>query len=409
MNWKKELKSSLENDYCRELLTEIAKRYCKKGLTSKMTLSFDFHDKQRESAILRFFGSYARILENKQKATVNLANYFKASVKTFSTESWYKELCFLLKITPLKENKLDQNISTLFKSLKLLYDEKYFDAFHSEVSSRYSKLKNWELSHAKKYLTALAKCYQFLLNNKAEISYSHLGSDFFNDSKCLRDGELFVMLSNILQRYLHGEVLSQEKARRKEVFAHFGVIDNPTAIKVTLFGPLVYQKKGQIFDHVKCLGEIGECSVLTLQNLNEIEGLKVEAKRIITCENESPFFSLTSEFTDALIIYTEGFANRAVVKLLSLLASEGFTVNHWGDSDPEGLHIASELNQIIPITLWRCDVKELKRYKTMLKTLPYKKRVRGEKLLSKERFTFSEELEFTLKNGWLEQEAWKKI
>ena len=105
------------------------------------------------------------------------------------------------------------------------------------------------------------------------------------------------------------------------------------------------------------------------------------------------------------LIYTAGFPNSAVKRFVSLL-SGNLNFLHWGDTDPEGLAIAAILNELKPLQLYRCDIETCRRQNKNLIKLTENKIKRAHKMLEFESFPFSEELKFTLQNGWLEQEAW---
>jgi DNA topoisomerase VI subunit A len=143
-----------------------------------------------------------------------------------------------------------------------------------------------------------------------------------------------------------------------------------------------------------------------MDNLRQISRITFEChelEKIVLCENESPFNQLLRENTAS--VYTAGFPNSAVKKFISILEGE-FELMHWGDTDPEGLEIAALLNNIKPVKLYRCQIEDCKRLQHALKELGARKHKRAVQLLTSYNFPFKKELEFTINNGWLEQEAW---
>ena len=95
-------------------------------------------------------------------------------------------------------------------------------------------------------------------------------------------------------------------------------------------------------------------------------------------------------------------------KVLELLKDKREFALHWGDSDFAGYYIASIINKIIPVRLWRCDIESLKtKKKKLIKIDDPNKLYKIEQFIIKNPgFPYRNELLFTMKNGWLEQENW---
>ena len=112
---------------------------------------------------------------------------------------------------------------------------------------------------------------------------------------------------------------------------------------------------------------------------------------------------------DACILFTSGFPGSAVCKIYELLAPQAVSCLHWGDTDPNGLHIASILNSIYPLELFRCDIETLRQHAQHLLPLSEKQQQRAALILQNNQlFPFRKELVYTLENGWLEQENWQQ-
>ena len=132
------------------------------------------------------------------------------------------------------------------------------------------------------------------------------------------------------------------------------------------------------------------------------------APRLISCENEAPFSRLIREKGMDCLLFTSGFPNSAVQNLYALLASQARDCLHWGDTDPNGLYIASLLYAIHPLSLYRCDLATIKRHTDRLLPLTARQRERAQTILNTiEAFPFPDELACTLTSGWMEQEIWQ--
>lgn len=248
----------------------------------------------------------------------------------------------------------------------------------------------------------LADAIVFLQSSRTHIGLSDLGARFLNDSKALRSGRLRTMLCRWL-----AAVADEGEADDIQVLARFGVVDNPTSIKVTLFGDLRYRCDGRELDWPCRLHAAGESVTLSLDNLDAITDADFGgSKTIVTCENETPFNRLIREKCQLPVIYTAGFPNAAVRNLIRKLPPDTRLL-HWGDSDLAGYRIAHILSRLRPLSLWRCTVEDLRRHEHALKPLAHADGNAIHRFLeSKPDVPFASELLFTAEHGWLEQESW---
>ena len=251
------------------------------------------------------------------------------------------------------------------------------------------------------------------LHHAEPVTLSDLGARVCGDSKALRNGELPTLAGNFLA-LLDEPGSTPDTVARETAWRHRNVVNNPSAIKATIFGPLLYWKGGRQFDWIARLWECGEAATLSWGNVAGIErcefrtaaGLPPPA--VVTCENETPFCHLVRQREPGIHIYTEGYPNAVVLELLRLLRPLELPAKHWGDSDLDGLRIADILNRVYPLTLWRCDLPELQRLESCLKPLAPKSTDTAAKFLHNHPdFPFATELSHTLKHGWLEQESWR--
>ncbi|MFW5893972.1 MAG: DUF2399 domain-containing protein, partial [Verrucomicrobiota bacterium] len=213
----------------------------------------------------------------------------------------------------------------------------------------------------------LARTIEFLQENTRAVGISELGARFFNDSKALRRGS---MRSELLRWLEAVEPPAEGEGRTPdELLARHGVTENPTSIRVTLFGALRYRVAGEWFDWPCELRRRGQSVTLSLDNLADLEAAEFrDGPDVVTCENETPFNRLIRDGIEQPVVYTAGFPNSAVRSLLQALPAET-RIRHWGDSDRAGLRIAEILATIRPLTLWRCNVEELRRHRNLLKSL----------------------------------------
>ena len=187
-----------------------------------------------------------------------------------------------------------------------------------------------------------------------EQTLSQLGSDWLNDSKSLRTGslrrQLFLMLSTV-------DGCEYEKDERT-LFETYGIIENPYTSFVTFFAPLVFTTDaGETFDFPERLWSAGLSCTLTSETVRCIRSVawRSGARVLITSENAAPFARLVATRRSAL--YTEGYPNHAIQRLLRLLDDEGVTAEHAGDADLDGFRIAEIISKCI--TLHRVVASEI--------------------------------------------------
>lgn len=252
----------------------------------------------------------------------------------------------------------------------------------------------------------LAAAVRFMLTDHEPLGMADFSARCFNDSKALKSTPSLARRLAEWLLTLRDEEMTDETRRR--VWAEYGVVENATAIKVTLRGPLVYYKRAERFDWIARLHARGETATLSWDNLRGIDAIALpDNTPVITCENETPFGALLREGIPGLLIYTAGYPNSAVCRLLHLLPAQT-TILHWGDSDLDGLRIAALLHRIHSVQLWRCNLTELQRHHTAFLPLsPDRRQKAVEYLANHPDFPFADELAFTIAHGWLEQERWE--
>ena len=78
------------------------------------------------------------------------------------------------------------------------------------------------------------------------MSLSDLGARLFGNSKLLRSGELI----GLVRQWLAIEAQRGETENSDPSLDKYCIVDNPSAVKVTLFGPILYSKRGRKFDFI---------------------------------------------------------------------------------------------------------------------------------------------------------------
>lgn len=187
-----------------------------------------------------------------------------------------------------------------------------------------------------------------------ERTLSQLGSDWLNDSKSLRTGSLRRQLALMLS-VADGR---EDETDERTLFETYGIIGNPYTSFVTFLAPLVFTTDaGETFDFPERLWSAGLSCTLSSEMVSRIRSVAWHggAKTLITSENAAPFARLVAERRPSL--YTEGYPNHAVQRLLRLLGEAGVTAEHAGDADLDGFRIAEIIGKCI--TLRRVVASEI--------------------------------------------------
>ena len=393
----------------RQILIKICKRHEKRGsLTGIMKLGQDLAEEDRQS-IENFFGLAPLINTSRQEIKISFDRLLAGKNEEEITD-WLKNIYQQADRTPPAPVSLaDDAASLLLDQLRLTFPRlnpvHSFLNQHKEQLSR--KLRKQPAKTREQYFT-VGKIVDFLLENDKEITLSELGARFCVSSKSLRQGEL----KNMVEQWLR--LLLVDLPPEEGVWEEFLVIRDRLTITAIIFAPLIYRKNGREYDWINQLYQAGEPALISWFHLEGMTSCRLVAEKnqkilLITCENEAPFSQLLRESSDKILLFTSGFPNRAVRKLYQFLAPLSADCRHWGDSDPAGLRIAAILNAIHPLNLWRCDIATLRQHKTKLLPLA-ENQVNAAALIlnTYPNFSFAEELNFTLKHGWLEQESWLK-
>lgn len=146
-----------------------------------------------------------------------------------------------------------------------------------------------------------------------------------------------------------GEPVSIAMARRDALEAR-GIYKDEVAASVLCFGPLVYRKGSERFDHVARHARLGESSRLIQHQLRDATLERPAARRVTIFENLTPYL----DYVDALIergmraeiaVCASGQASWAVVRLVELCARHALPMRFAGDLDRSGVLILRSLRK----------------------------------------------------------------
>ena len=399
-----------QEDLLQQVLLKIARRYELKGrLSGTMKLGQTINS--REIAELHNFFGLSPIRVN-AKEEVRL--YFDKLLDSASQEQWLDKTGVALGyvLTQKVNPKDDGRVEILLERLRLAFpDLAEIIQFLAEDSSAIGRML---ITKGEDWISTtffqVAETVQFVLANNEPITVSELGARFFSDSKALRQGELRAMVVQWLRLFSPDcEMLEKDE----HVWASYNLLNDRLTVNCVIYGPVIYEKDGKVFDWIYRLYEQGEAATIGWSNIHDIDTMYFQPTKngqpdLICSENEAPFSQLMRQQPSQCLLFTSGWPGSAVQKIYSFLAPQTANCYHWGDSDPAGLRIAAIMNSIHPLQLYRCDLATLQNLRSSLIPLSQKQKDICMQLLTTEpNLPFAEELLFTLENGWLEQESWR--
>lgn len=377
-------------------LRRIALKWAKGiPLPARMTLGPEPKEPAIRKALDRIFGG--RLFYNSGKLTAEIPQALR-------DDAILAPLADVLGIKRKIEQSSTADPAVIFQRLRLMHPELH--AVHAWLrTSPEVERQLKDRPDQEQLLQQLLETADFLCTCESPITLSRLGATFFNNSKRLRSGTPRKLLGGIMNALAGAEDTPEN---RGIALQQFNVIDNPVTTQITLFGPVTLLRNGESDSWIADRFYRGEPVTLNSCNLQAVDAVQLPAayNTVITSENAAPFHELITEPHAAIIVYTEGYPNAEVRRLLHLLARAGATCLHWGDTDPDGLRIAAIISEIIPTTLYRCGVEDMKHHAKRLKHLDDAKKARAAQMLTGlPDFPFREALEYSLNNGWLEQES----
>lgn len=393
-----------------QVLEKIARRYELKGQLQGTLMLGQTLSSKEIAQLYNFFGlSPIRV-----NARNEVRLYFDKLLESAPEDLWLDKIGEALGKTlkPQIRRKSDQAVKTLLARLKLAFpDLKALFCSLEEESVPLQRMLNGKSEDTVNTICfQMAEAVLFLVNNREPITISELGAKFFYNSKVLRQGELRPQFLQWL-RFLSPDAEMLDKD--EDILSSYHLLNDRVTVNAVLFGPVIYEKNGKIYDWIYQLYSQGEAATIGWSNISNVDKMYFQGTEsgppdIICCENEAPFSQLMREQKNHCLLFTSGFPGSAVQRIYSLLASKAARCYHWGDSDPAGLRIAAIMNSIYPLQLYRCDLPTLQKHQPFLLPLTQKQKDTCLNLISTlPVFPFVDELRFTLENGWLEQESWR--
>ena len=237
----------------------------------------------------------------------------------------------------------------------------------------------------------------------APTTLSQVGSDVFGDSKSVRSGARRAVLERIASAVagMDGE------CDARDALARLGVEENPFTSSVTVFAPFSFSlETGEAFDHPARMFRAGLAVQLPRQTVLRIREVRLAdgCTRIMTSENAAPFERSVRAGIPCL--YTEGYPNVAVSRLLALFAAQGVVADHAGDGDLDGFIIADRVAEAIPVG--RVVADELADSDSVSRRpVTPSTRKRWEAYLAAHcDFAHARSIRIAMERGWTEQESY---
>ena len=231
------------------------------------------------------------------------------------------------------------------------------------------------------------------------VTLSQLGTDILGDSKSLRAGARRM----VLERVLCAVVGMDTDESGREVSVRFGIEENPFTSFVTVFAPFSFTlDTGETFRYPIEMFRTGLAAQLARQTVMRIRDVRIDVDRIVTSENAAPFEALVREGVPCL--YTEGYPNAAVIRLLELFAAQGMTVVHAGDGDLDGFLIADRISNAIRVQRVIADEVTADEMLPRRPVSPQARRRWEAHLATHLDFAHASSLRIAIERGWIEQE-----
>lgn len=185
-----------------------------------------------------------------------------------------------------------------------------------------------------------------------EISFRKFSVSVFQDSKKL---ELYKRkIFNIVKDFYDNSIETDYQA-----FSLFHIYRNP--LQMYIKGNAVFKINNQIID----LNNFNDGFVFASKDINDLEILEINVKKVITIENLTSFYDFNDK--DTLVLYLGGFHNSLsrnfLVQVYNILKKEA-KFYHFGDIDAGGFHIYLDLvnKTKIPFETYKMDISTLEKY-----------------------------------------------
>jgi len=212
------------------------------------------------------------------------------------------------------------------------------------------------------------KLIEFLSESKntERITVRAISTMLYNDSKYLES-----LLS------IWKPVLSA--AEKEILLPDFSFLERsfPEALISGNFFLIFKNERQSIFNEDACIYGFPFETTLRMKGFGVLK--KNENRTVLTIENKETFYALGSSQKSKNInspgfdtyLYTGGYPNQAVAKLIKLLAVSNFHFYHAGDLDPDGILILQKINELAgrPVKPLRMDAATFDKYLPWARTL----------------------------------------
>ncbi|MDF9825513.1 hypothetical protein M2475_001960 [Breznakia sp. PF5-3] len=315
------------------------------------------------SKLFPHYGKSSYFVET-EKIEISVSNLFKANfiLKGRSNEFGNKEVILNMNQDVIKriykylnrKEKSDYK-SRIIEEIEGLTTYSFIDEFTRYIKRQLEKNKtlspyidNNSLDDFLDIMNILKK----MVTQKEEISFRKFSILVFQDSKKL---ELYKnKIFNIVKDFYENTVETEYDA-----FGCFHILRNPSQIYIK--GNIKLKINSQIID----LNGFSDCFVFASRDIKELEILSIDVKRVITVENLTSFYDMSTH--ESMILYLGGFHNSLsrdfLVYVYNAVQSD-VRFYHFGDIDAGGFYIYQDLinKTNIPFQTMKMDVSTLKKY-----------------------------------------------
>ncbi|WP_412516723.1 TIGR02679 family protein [Actinomadura madurae] len=181
----------------------------------------------------------------------------------------------------------------------------------------------------------------------------------FGDSHALDDGKRLSRLVQRAQSFRFGVEPPRDAQERRALWERSGVECDALSTTVLVAG-LRPAGDGVLARTLRMWADAGHASVVTLQQLRDLQDPRVEAPDVWVTENPTVVALAVRRFGDRCppLVCSSGWPNSAAVRLLRALGGAGATLHHHGDFDGEGLRIAAYVMARTGARPWRMSSRD---------------------------------------------------
>lgn len=257
-------------------------------------------------------------------------------------------------------------------------------------------------------LEQILSCLDYILNNHSEILERELSIELFGDSKLFEKTVKSRVCSLLAGAVDDKDFFTEEcekSVRESRILEYFSVVKNPT----------YFYFKGNCEIHFSDGAAVSVTHehpiALCSSSIGDIVTAVTPCRNVMTIENLTSFNRMQTE--DTLFVYLSGYNNSAKTQFLKKLYEQNTrkTWLHFGDIDPDGFYILSNLRRKtgIDFSPYLMGIAELETYKDYCKSLESNDITKANSLIEAE--IYPEVMHYLLDNNRkLEQEiiSWKR-